>query len=50
MSGTILDAPDYCFLINLYGNGVSFTEPVWYPCGQCMDIDEVDCRRKTSES
>lgn len=24
-----------CILLNLYGDGNVFTEPVWYSCGAC---------------
>ena len=29
-----------CVLLNMYGDGVKFNDPVWYSCGKCQK-----CRR-----
>ena len=32
-----------CLLIDLYGDGKKFTQPVWYSCGKCKK-----CKRDTT--
>lgn len=28
------DNKDECILLNMYGDGVKFTSPVWFSCGK----------------